>query len=108
MSHATTVESDRLYSFSEACQFIPSSRGGNVNWMTLYRWRRQGLIKAVCRQVGKRKSWFIWGSELQRVLIPSPVAASAAPDVQTVYERNLEYEQAVAKIKAMRAEVQSR
>lgn len=78
------IDHDRLYSFVEACQHIPSVRGGAICVETLHRWRKVGVLQAESRQIGKCKQWFIRGSELLRLLQTQP---EESPQPLPIYSR---------------------
>lgn len=88
------IDPRKLYSFAEAAEMIPSQWGRHLSVTTLHRWRDAGIFKAVER-IGPRghKRFFIWGSELQK-LIPVPPAEVdfRSPAQSRAKERALEKE----------------
>ena len=68
------IEADRMYSLSEACKFLPSSRQGvaHVSWRTLKGWVDQGRVKTVRIPDEPWGRLFVPGYELQRLLAGAP------------------------------------
>lgn len=62
------IDPNRLYTLREAAALLPSCRGGPVHWQTLRRWHQAGRMACVLRKTGKICYWFVWGSELLRLL----------------------------------------
>jgi len=90
---------EQLYSFSEAAKLIPSERGGTVSVDTLHRWRKVGLLQAICRHGQKRDSWFLTHSEVLR-LRGEPAEAVVSANVSGPERRKREIEQALADCRA--------
>ena len=72
------IDPGKLYSLPQAARLVPSPYPDKqgINPETLYRWRIQKRMSCVCRKVGTKRFWFVWGSELLRamgVTSPPPV-----------------------------------
>jgi hypothetical protein len=88
------INPDGVYSFSEAVGLIPSCQAGKkLHVATLYRWHKQGKIKA---HKSPGRGWFINGAELLRLL-----AADQVPEFhgRTPAQRNRDHERAMANLK---------
>ena len=76
------IETDRLYSFSEAAKLIPSCRKGHINLNTLHRWRLDGRFQAICRTSGRLRYWFLLGSEILKLISDEPIDLSCIDDLR--------------------------
>ncbi len=64
------VESDRLYSLSEAARLIPSTYAGRKLAVgCLYRWHRRGVLPLVLRRTSRNRAWFVLGSDLEALFV---------------------------------------
>jgi hypothetical protein len=80
------IDPERQYSFSEARNLIPSSRGGRVDLKTLHRWRLAGVLNAGYRRVFRKRYWFVMGAEILRFNQLQQDDAAPAQPVRTAAE----------------------
>lgn len=93
--HHDPIDPQRLYSFSEIRDLVPSSRKGKrVSFDTLHRWRLDGKFSAVCRPSRGKRFWFAWGSEVMKLLGSGP----PRPEVVSSSQRQRESEEALEEI----------
>ncbi len=98
------IDPERDYAFREACRMIPSPRGGTISIRTLWRWHGQGLFRAECRTRGRRRFWYLKGSELLKLLeleqVSGPAPAPAPIHrMRTPAERRRGYERAMQRLR---------
>lgn len=64
-----TIDPERLYAASAACKLIPSPyTGQGLSLAAFHRRRRAGQIQAIELPAGRRRNWYVWGSEILRYL----------------------------------------
>ncbi len=91
------IDPDRLYSFSEACQYVPSVRGGHIHAKTLWVWFKQGRFAVEYMRGFRRKLPFIRGSEILPITQTEKIEASA-PLPRSKRERDSDYRRAAEEL----------
>lgn len=93
------VKPKKLYSLTQAARLIPSCQAGkSTHIRTLRTWIAAGILKAVSRQHGKVRHWFVPGSEILRLTdVPDdfPPQQTRGPK-----QREREYERACKELEA--------
>lgn len=94
MTDIKNINPQGVYSLTEACSLVPSSRPGRtVCLRTLQRWRSQGILTAH-RQPGGC-GWYVSGAELLRLLHADKIPEWTG---RTPAERNRECDAAMREL----------
>lgn len=89
------IDPERLYAFTEAKKLVPSRKGGHVCLRTLHRWRVDGLIECHFVQHRFRRSWFVRGAELLRLMEFEPAPPPPTVKPRSEYRAKRDFEMAM-------------